>query len=152
MGFELVQVRLMGGSRRTLQVMAEPLDHDRVMTVDDCADISHAVSALLDVEDPIPGTYVLEVSSPGIDRPLVRGADYVRFSGQRARIEVDPPVAGRRRFIGTLLGTDGEDVLVQMEKSTERLPLATIKRARLALTDELIGPAGRSHRGGSTSR
>jgi ribosome maturation factor RimP len=152
MEFELVQVRLMGGSRRTLQVMAEPLDHGRVMTVDDCAEISHAVSALLDVEDPIPGAYVLEVTSPGLDRPLVRAADYERFAGERARIEVDPPIAGRRRFQGVLRGKDGEDVVIRLEGSTERLPLATIRRARLVPADAPIARAGQSPRGGSRSR
>ncbi len=152
MGFELVRVRMMGGQRRTLQVMAEPADHERVMTVDDCAEISHAVSALLDVEDPIPGAYVLEVSSPGLDRPLVHAEHFARFVGHRARIEVDPPIAGRRRFVGRLRGLDDGHVVIETEGNAERLPLALIKRAKLVLADGAAPAAGRSGPGGRKSR
>ena len=104
MGYRLVRVVITSGRRATLQVMAERID-DRPMTVDDCAQISHSVSALLDVADPIAGAYMLEISSPGIDRPLVRPEDYDRFSGFEARIELARPLEGRKRFRGRLLGT-----------------------------------------------
>ena len=103
MGYRLVRVMITSGRRATLQVMAEPFD-DRPMTVEDCAEISRSVSALLDVADPIAGAYMLEVSSPGIDRPLVRPEDYDRFSGFEARIELARPLEGRKRFRGRLLG------------------------------------------------
>src|SRR5215831_8244475 len=97
MGYRLVRVVLTSGRRATLQVMAERLD-DAPMTVDDCAQISHSVSALLDVADPLPGAYMLEISSPGIDRPLVRAEDYDRFCGLEAKIELARPLNGRKRF------------------------------------------------------
>lgn len=151
MGFELVQVRLMGTTRRTLQVMAEPIDRARPMTIDDCVAISHALSAVLDVADPIEGNYSLEVSTPGIDRPLVRPADYERFRGHVARVETELPIEGRRRFTGRLEGLDGDDVRIVVDEVEQRLPLARIKRARLVLEDELAaagGPAKGRRRGG----
>lgn len=141
MGFELVQVRLMGGTRRTLQVMAEHLDRDRQMTVDDCADISHAVSALLDVADPIPGAYTLEVSSPGIERPLVKRADYERFQGHEARLETEEAVDGRKRFVGVLEGLEGDDVVILVGGDQCRVPMGAIKRARLVVSGRAL--AGR---------
>ena len=101
MGYEVVRVQVSGTQRRVLQVMAERSDR-KAMTVDDCADLSRAISAVLDVEDPMPGEYVLEVSSPGIDRPLTRLADFERFRGFEARVELHAPVDGRRRFKGRL--------------------------------------------------
>ncbi len=141
MGFELVQVRMLGGGRRTLQIMAEPMDRTRVMTVDDCAEISRAISAILDVADPIPGSYLLEVSSPGIDRPLVRPADFERFAGHEARIDTDQPVAGRRRLRGRLEGI--RDNLVTIEVGSDRfeIPLERIRRAKLVLTEALLAAA-----------
>ena len=136
MGFELVAVRMHGGSRPKLQVMAEPQDRARGMTVDDCADISHAVSAVLDVHDPIPGAYTLEVSSPGLDRPLVRPEHFARFRGERARLETELPIAGRRRFVGRLEGVVAGDVLLTPEEGAAetplRLPLAALRKAKLA--------------------
>lgn len=137
MGYDLVRVHLSGGQRPTLQIMAERRD-GAVMTVDDCARISRDVSALLDVSDPIPTAYTLEVSSPGIDRPLVREADYVRFSGFVARIETDAPVEGRRRFQGRIVGVEDGVVLVRSEKDTFRVPYVRIQKAKLILTDDLI--------------
>ena len=141
MGFELVQVRMVGGTRRTLQVMAEPIDRARRMTVDDCAEISHAISAVLDVADPIAGAYTLEVSSPGIDRPLVRRQDFVRFAGFEAKLETEEPVAGRKRFHGIVRGLDeGEDaVLVEQEKGELiKIPFASVKKAKLTLSEALL--------------
>jgi ribosome maturation factor RimP len=145
MGYRLVRVVVTSGRRPTLQVMAERID-DRPMTVEDCAQISHCVSALLDVADPITGAYMLEVSSPGIDRPLVRTEDYDRFSGFEAKIELARPINGRKRFRGRLLGTSGANVRLATEVGEAELPLDTIARAKLVLTDDLLGATRRDPR------
>src|SRR6185295_13368628 len=133
MGYRLVRLMQTGGLQRpTLQIMAERRD-EVPMTVDDCAQISRSVSALLDVADPIAGAYLLEVSSPGIDRPLVRPEDYDRFAGFDVRVELDAPLDGRKRFKGKLLGRDGEAVRLVAETGELRLPLAGIARAKLLL-------------------
>jgi len=137
LGFELVRVLVSGQRRKKLQVMAEPRD-GTAMTVEHCADISRAVSALLDVEDPINDAYVLEVSSPGIDRPLVKLADFERFKGFDARVELHTAADGRRRFSGRLLGVDGTDVVMVVEEGEVRLPFADIQKSKLLMTDELI--------------
>jgi ribosome maturation factor RimP len=141
MGYELVRVQLTGGKgRQTLQIMAERQDRAG-MKVDDCADISRAVSALLDVEDPLPGAYELEVSSPGIDRPLTRLDDYRRFAGFEARIELLAPVEGRKRFRGRLKGVAGDRVTIETEEGETDLPFGSIQRAKLVLTDDLLAAA-----------
>ncbi len=140
MGYRLVRVALTNTRRPTLQVMAERRD-DAAMTVDDCADISRAISALLDVADPIADAYTLEVSSPGIDRPLVRPEDYDRFAGFEARIDLAAPLDGRKRFRGRLLGRDEDHVRLAGEEGEVRLPLAAISRAKLVLTDDLLALA-----------
>ncbi len=141
MGYELVRVQLQGQKRPVLQIMAERADR-APMTVEDCADISHSVSALLDVDDPISDAYTLEVSSPGIDRPLTRRQDYERFSGFEAKIETQRPVDGRKRFRGRLLGFDAaEQVRLGQEDGEVLIPYADIHRAKLVLTDELIAAA-----------
>jgi ribosome maturation factor RimP len=142
MGYRLVRVALTGGRRATLQVMAERLD-EVPMSVEDCAEISRSLSALLDVADPIAGSYILEVSSPGIDRPLVQAEDYDRFAGFEARIELTEPLAGRRRFRGRLLGTDADEVRLLTEAGEIRLPLTAIGSAKLVLSDALIAAAQR---------
>ncbi len=142
MGYRLVRVVITSGRRATLQVMAERLD-DQPMTVDDCAQISHSVSALLDVADPIPGAYMLEISSPGIDRPLVRTEDYDRFTGFEAKIELARPIDGRKRFRGRLLGTSRGNVRLATETGETELPLDAVGRAKLVLTDDLIVGAPR---------
>lgn len=138
MGYDLVRVALNGNETKVLQVMAER--KDRVdMTVDDCADVSRAVSALLDVSDPFSGRYTLEVSSPGLDRPLVRVEDYARFKGDVAKIELNHEINGRKRFKGTLKGLENENVVVFDFEGTEmRVPFVDIAKAKLMLTDELI--------------
>lgn len=141
-GFEIVRVQFMGANGQTLQIMVERRDRRQIL-VDDCAEISRLVSAILDVEDPVPGSYVLEVSSPGIDRPLVRLADYGRFEGFEARIETTGPIDGRRRFRGRLKGVRGNDVLIECDGATYDVPFANIRRAALELTDELIAAAQR---------
>jgi ribosome maturation factor RimP len=140
MGYRLVRVAFSGGRRPTLQIMAERRD-EVAMSVDDCADISRSVSALLDVADPIPVAYALEVSSPGIDRPLVERADFVRYAGYEAKIEVSNFIDGRKRFRGRLLGADEAAVRIALEDREVALPLADIVRAKLLLTDELLAAA-----------
>ena len=140
MGFGLVRVLMSGGQRPTLQVMVERLDQEPV-TLDQCAEVSHAVSALLDVADPLPGAYRLEVTSPGLDRPLVRRADYQRFAGFEARLETELPIEGRRRFRGRLLGLVGDQVRVALPEGETSIPFDAIKKAKLVLTDELLAAA-----------
>jgi len=144
MGYRLVRVQTSGGRRPTLQVMAERLD-EAAMTVDDCADISRSVSAILDVADPIPGAYSLEVSSPGIDRPLTRREDYDRFTGYEARVELAAPLDGRKRFKGKVLGRAGDEIRIAIEEggaiAEVAFPFAAIAKAKLVLTDELLDRA-----------
>ena len=137
MGYDVVRVRLSGAVRLTLQVMAERSD-ELAMSVDDCTIISRALSAVLDVEDPIKGHYNLEVSSPGIDRPLIRRKDFERFAGFEARIEMSRLIDGRKRFRGRLLGLVDDFVRVALEDGEVSLPLAEIDRAKLVMTDELL--------------
>jgi ribosome maturation factor RimP len=149
MGYRLVRLMQTGGLRRpTLQIMAERRDEEP-MTVEDCARISRAVSALLDVADPIAGAYMLEVSSPGIDRPLVRPEDYDRFAGLEARIDLASPLNGRKRFRGRVLGREGDHVRLAVEDGEVHLPLDVIAKAKLVLNDELLALAqrkpGRTH-------
>lgn len=136
MGFELVRLRLMGGKRPTLQVMAERADG--TMEVEDCAGLSRQLSVVLDVEDPIDREYTLEVSSPGIDRPLTRLADFDRWEGYEARLETAEPIEGRKRFKGVLAGTDGDEVLIELDEGTVGLRFDWLSDAKLVLTDELI--------------
>jgi len=137
MGYRVVRVLLMGGRRPTLQVMAERRD-EAPMSVEDCAEISRTVSALLDVNDPIAGAYDLEVSSPGLDRPLLRREDYVRFAGHEAKIELIRSRDGRRRFRGTLIAIEGDDLRLLVDGVALALPLADIARAKLVITDALL--------------
>lgn len=138
MGYELVRVHYGSGSGRpTLQIMAERLDR-QAMAVDDCAEISRTISALLDVEDPLEEAYMLEVSSPGIDRPLIRPADYQRFAGFEARLELTQPVEGRKRFRGRIGELVDGQVRIIEEAGDFRVPLEQINKAKLVLTDDLI--------------
>ena len=138
MGFEIVRILLMsGGQRQKLQIMAERADGS--LSIDDCAEISRTVSALLEVEDPIAGAYDLEVSSPGIDRPLTRLKDFDRYSGFEARVELRLGQDGQRRFRGRLQGLDGSDILLRDGEGQDwRLPFADLARAKLILTDDLL--------------
>jgi len=145
MGYRVVRVVFTGGRRPTLQVMAERHD-EAAMTVDDCATVSHTISAILDVADPIDAAYDLEVSSPGIDRPLVRPEDYERFAGFEAKLELSAPHEGRRRFRGRLCGREGDAVKLDLGDSQVLLPLTAIAKARLVLTDELIAATKPHHR------
>ncbi|KRS11255.1 MULTISPECIES: ribosome maturation factor RimP [Roseovarius] len=136
MGFELVRVRLMGGKTATLQIMAERPEGG--IEVDECAEISTAISAVLDVEDPIVDEYTLEVSSPGIDRPLTRLKDFDEFEGYEAKLETHELIDGRKRFKGVLAGTEGGEVLINVEEGTIGLHFDWLADAKLVLTDELI--------------
>lgn len=147
MGYRVVRVKFYTGARQKLQVMAERADGSPVV-VDDCADISRAVSALLDVEDPIGDGYDLEVSSTGIDRPLVRLEDYERFAGFEAIVEVDPPVDGRKRWRGRILGAEDGVVRLDDGRGGAELSFDGIVKAKLALTDELIAATAPGHSDG----
>jgi ribosome maturation factor RimP len=142
LGFNLVRVKVTSANGCTVQIMAER--PDGTMAVTDCEAVSRAVSPVLDVEDPIPQAYHLEVSSPGIDRPLVRASDFERWSGYEAKIEMAVPVAGRKRFRGFVRGVESGAALVELpdvkdgEERMVRLPLTNLGEARLVLTDELI--------------
>tara|TARA_R110000868_G_scaffold11751_17_gene57416 strand:+ start:43705 stop:44217 length:513 start_codon:yes stop_codon:yes gene_type:complete len=145
MGYDLVRVQTSGGENMTLQVMAERADGEE-MTVEDCADISRNISTVLDVEDPISDAYTLEVSSPGLDRPLVRLEDYTRFSGFEARIDTRSAIVDRKRFRGHLDGVDGDVVLIVVDGETYDIPFDEISRAKLVLTDELIAASQRAYK------
>lgn len=138
MGYELVRVLILGRERPTVQVMADRADGSQI-AVEDCERITHAVGAVLDVDDPLPGAWTLEISSAGIDRPLCRVKDWVRFAGHQARVEMLAPLDGRRRFNGTILGADADAARLRLEDGVEVfLPLADVRRAKLVLTDALI--------------
>ncbi|MEM7686280.1 MAG: ribosome maturation factor RimP [Pseudomonadota bacterium] len=136
LGFELVRLRLMSGKRMTLQIMAER--PDGTIEVEDCAEISRTVSAVLDVEDPIESEYTLEVSSPGIDRPLTRLTDFDRWGGHEAKLETTDLIDGRRRFKGILCGTERTEVLIEIDEGTIGLEFDWLSDAKLVLTDDLI--------------
>ena len=136
MGYELVRVRLMGGKTKTLQIMADKPDGG--IEVDDCAEISTAVSATLDVEDPVEDAYTLEVSSPGIDRPLTRLKDFEAWTGYEAKIETAEMIDGRRRFRGVLAGVEEGEVLLEISEGTIGLQFDWLSDAKLILTDALI--------------
>jgi len=137
-GFELVRVLFQGAdTNNTLQIMVERADHTD-MKADDCENLSRALSAVLDVEDVIRSRYVLEVTSPGIDRPLVKLPDYERFVGREAKIETIVPVDGRKRFKGKLLGVDGNLVQIEFEGQKQDIDFSIISKAKLVLTDELV--------------
>jgi N utilization substance protein A len=135
-GFKLVRLRIMGGASKTLQVMAERPDGS--MDVEGCTALSHALLDFIEAEDPIEGDYEIEVSSPGIDRPLTRPMDFARWAGHEAKIELNIPVEGRRRFRGTLLGMDGQDVAIRADNADFKFPFRAIANAKLVLTDKLI--------------
>ena len=137
MGYELVRVTVQGKELQTLQIMAERIDR-KEMGLDDCTKISRTASALLDVADPFPGKWVLEVSSPGIDRPLIKLADYERFQGEHAKIELNSEINGRRRFKGILKGTKNQSVILDFEGVELQIPFDQIQHAKLILPEEIF--------------
>jgi len=140
LGFEVVRIRVMGGETKTLQIMVQRPDGG--IDVDECAQVSNAVSAILDVEDPLEDAYALEVSSPGIDRPLTRLKDFDTWEGYEAKIETTEMIDGRRRFKGMLAGVEGDEILINIENGSETVTIGLnidrLSDAKLVLTDELI--------------
>jgi ribosome maturation factor RimP len=138
MGFELVRVSVLGRERPTVQIMADRADGSQI-SVEDCQQISHDISVAIDVDDPIPGAWTLEVSSAGIDRPLTRVKDWNRFAGHLARVETFFPQNGRKRFSGVVLGADETAARIRLDDGLEVvIRHADIRRAKLVLTDVLI--------------
>ena len=152
MGLDLVCVKIVGdGGSRNVQIMAED-PQTRRLDIDKCAALSKAVSALLDVEDPIQGAYRLEVSSPGIDRPLVKLADFETYKGFEAKLETDMPNAnGQRRFKGVLKGVKEENITLETEQGLEEIPFAALVKAKLVLSNDLIN-AGKNKFDSTTKR
>jgi ribosome maturation factor RimP len=138
LGYRIVRVRLSGNRRKRLQLMAERAS-DGQMGIDDCGRLSRALSPMLDLKDPIAGEYDLEVSSPGIDRPLMRLEDFERFKGHEAKLETTGSADGRRRFKGVVDGVDGDEILLTTPEGERlRFKFASLSEARLVLTDKLI--------------
>ncbi len=156
LGYRLVRIRVNGNNGCTLQIMAERPDGS--MAVEDCEEISHAVSPALDVDDPISGAYHLEVSSPGIDRPLVRAGDFERWAGHVVKIEMSVPQAGRKRYRGQIIGVEEGSAVIRLsdaqdgQDETSRLPLDEIGSAVLVLTDELIDAALKADKAAKAAR
>ena len=153
-GFKLVRLRLMGGAAKTLQVMAERPDGS--MDVEGCSLLSHVLLDFIEAEEPIEGDFELEVSSPGIDRPLTRPMDFSRWAGHEAKIELTLPIEsvgdgdphkGRKRFRGILLGLDGSDVMIRADNSDIKFPFRAIANAKLVLTDKLINEDLKARKG-----
>ena len=155
-GFRLVRLRIMGGASKTLQVMAERPDGS--MDVEGCATLSHALLDFIEAEDPIEGEYEIEVSSPGIDRPLTRLMDFARWAGHEAKIELHAPVGsvgdsqgdqskGRKRFRAVLLGLDGTDVMIRADNTDIKFPFRAVANAKLVLTDKLINEDLKARKG-----
>ena len=144
LGYSLVRVRVQGGNRTVLQIMAERIS-DGMMMVEDCAILSRALSSSFEVEDPIDGAYILEISSPGLDRPLTDITHFERYSGKLARIELDRLMEGRKRFRGRLAGLDGDNIAIDLdnEKETALIPFAWISEAKLIITNSMIVKGGR---------
>lgn len=140
LGLRIVRVRVMAGKRQTVQIMAERIS-DGLMGIENCEDLSRELSALMEVEDPLPEAYNLEVSSPGLDRPLTSYADFETYEGYKAKLELDRLVEGRKRFRGTLAGTENGHVDINLEGETDKtasIPFDWIAEAKLMITDELI--------------
>jgi len=148
-GFKLVRLRVMGGTSKTLQVMAERPDGS--MDVEGCATLSRVLLDFIETEDPVEGDYELEVSSPGIDRPLTRLMDFSRWAGHEAKIELTLPIDGRKRFRGTLLGLEGSDVMIRADNSEIKFPFRAVANAKLVLTDKLINEDLKARKGAGAS-
>jgi ribosome maturation factor RimP len=140
MGYDIVRVQITGSEQLVLQVMVERQDQEQ-LDVEDCASVSRAISALMDVDDPIDSAYTLEVSSPGLDRPLVRPEDFDRFAGYEAKVEAERLIEGRKNFRGRLIGLEQDVVKISVDNTVMEVPFVDIKRAKLILTDELIARA-----------
>ncbi len=142
LGFEVVRVMIMGDRNKVLQIMLDRQD-ESALTIDDCALASREISALLDVEDPLDGAYHLEVSSPGIDRPLTRLKDFSRFAGEQAKIELKTKIDDRRRFSGTLKGVEDDNVLIETEGEMLTIAFDDILKSKLIMNDALMNAASK---------
>lgn len=136
LGYELIRVSYGGGRKPTLQIMAER--PDGTMGVEDCAKLSRELSLILDVEDPLPGEYLLEVSSPGIDRPLTRPKDFERWLGFDAKVELGVQMDGRRRYRGRMTSFDGAMLIMETDEGVVEIEFGEIAKAKLLMTDELL--------------
>jgi ribosome maturation factor RimP len=150
LGYRLVRIKVSSTEGATIQIMAERPDGS--MTVEDCETISRALSPVFDVDEPMAGAYRLEISSPGIDRPLVRKSDFERFAGHLVKIEMEVPFSGRKRFRGILAGVEGDNTKLQIDDAKEgadaqvTLPIPDMSEAKLVLTDELVTQALRAEK------
>lgn len=140
LGFDLVRILTIGNVNPTLQIMIERKDRQN-MVVDDCATVSRAISAVLDEKDPISGKYTLEVSSPGLDRPLVNLENFVRFAGFEAKVETDTEIEKRKRFKGRIVRVENDNIILLMDDKEWTIPFSAVTKAKLLLTDELIAAA-----------
>ena len=140
LGFDLVRILTIGNINPTLQIMIERKDRQN-MVVDDCATVSRAISAVLDEKDPISGKYTLEVSSPGLDRPLVNLENFVRFAGFEAKVETDTEIEKRKRFKGRIVRVENDNIILLMDDKEWTIPFSAVAKAKLLLTDELIAAA-----------
>ncbi len=140
LGFDLVRILTIGNVNPTLQIMIERKDRQN-MVVDDCATVSRAISAVLDEKDPISGKYTLEVSSPGLDRPLVNLENFVRFAGFEAKVETDTEIEKRKRFKGRIVRVENDNIILLMDDKEWTIPFSAVAKAKLLLTDELIAAA-----------
>ncbi len=136
-GYELVRVMTIGQTNPTLQVMIDTLDAETDITVDDCAKVSAALSTMLDEKDPIADKYSLEVSSPGLDRPLTKPAHFARYQGYEIKLETEDKVENRKRFKGKITHVDNKAVTLLMEETEYVIPFAAVSKAKLVVTDEL---------------
>lgn len=144
LGYECVRIMTIGQANPTLQIMIDKTD-DTEVTVDDCAKVSRALSEVLDEKDPITDKYNLEVSSPGLDRPLTKPVHFKKFAGNEVKIETDELVNGRKRFKGELRGIEGSDVLLVMDENVYQIPFDAITKAKIVLTDELLAKWAADH-------
>ncbi len=140
LGFDLVRILTIGNVNPTLQIMIERKDRQN-MVVDDCATVSRAISAVLDEKDPISGKYTLEVSSPGLDRPLVNLENFIRFAGFEAKVETDIEIEKRKRFKGRIIRVENDNIILLMDDKEWSIPFSAVAKAKLLLTDELIAAA-----------
>lgn len=150
MGYDIIQIQISGSDQQSLLITIDRLDEETV-NVEDCANVSRAVSAILDVEDPIEAAYTLEVSSPGIDRQLTRPRDFERFAGHEAKVELEQSIEGQRRFKGKLLGYVDDHIHLETDIQGERveiaLPYSDVRQAKLVMSDALMKATAESSKG-----
>jgi ribosome maturation factor RimP len=143
LGYDLVRVQILDEGTKTLQIMVDRLDQAN-LTVDDCSVISKEISVIIDINDPIGENYLLEVSSPGIDRPLLRFKDFEKYAGFHARVDMSIALEGRKKFKGKLTGIEGDNIRIKVKEETYLLPFSKIEKAKLTLTQELLDAAVQS--------